>query len=283
MSNVTVDNDTDVMERPRQHRENRKKNIGRKVADNQAHAVAKFIRVPPRKARLVLDAVRGKYANDALAFLRFIPNRAAQYISKVLTSAVANAANNHGLNPENLRLVEARVDEGPRMKRVHPRAQGRAYRILKRMSHITVIVEEVDPKPRKPKKTTRRDQPGSRRQATAIAPVTTTDEVVTDTTPVDVAPITSAAAYTAPVVTETEASAPVKNTIATATETTEHAEIPQGPQTANPATTDEIGAPATPEAAEPTTPSTDGAAGTDTTPETANAQDKTDEIGAPTE
>lgn len=254
MSNVTVDNDTDVIERPRQHRENRKKNIGRKVADNQAHAVAKFIRVPPRKARLVMDAVRGKYANDALAFLRFIPNRAAQYISKVLTSAVANAANNHGLNPENLRLVECRVDEGPRMKRVHPRAQGRAYRILKRMSHITVIVEEVDPKPRKPKKTTRRDQPGSRRQATvaAIAPVTAADEVVTDTTPIT-------------------------------TDTIEHAGTPQGPQTANPATTDEIGAPATPEAVEPTTPSTDGEAGTDTTPETANAQDKTDEIGAPTE
>ncbi len=271
MSNVTVDNDTDVMERPRQHRENRKKNIGRKVADNQAHAVAKFIRVPPRKARLVMDAVRGKYANDALAFLRFIPNRAAQYISKVLTSAVANAANNHGLNPENLRLVECRVDEGPRMKRVHPRAQGRAYRILKRMSHITVIVEEVDPKPRKPKKTTRRDQPGSRRQATAtaaIAPAAVTDEAAADTPP-----ITTAA----------ETAAPVENTTATTTETTEHADTPQGPQTANPATTDEIGAPATPEATEPTTPSTNGEAGTDTTPETANAQDKTDEIGAPTE
>ena len=277
MSNATID--TDVMERPRQHRENRKKNIGRKVADNQAQAVAKFIRVPPRKARLVMDAVRGKYASDALAFLRFIPNRAAQYISKVLTSAVANAANNHGLNPENLRLVECRVDEGPRMKRVHPRAQGRAYRILKRMSHITVIVEEVEPKPRKPKKTTRRDQPASRRQASAPASApAAVSEAETDTTPV-----TAAAETTTPV----EATAPVETmpieTTTPPSGAAENAEIPQGPQTANPATTDEIGAPTTPEATEPTTPSTDGETAGDTTPHAANAQDKTDEIGAPTE
>ena len=99
-------NDTAV-ERTREHRENRKKNRGRKVEDNQAQAVAKFIRVPPRKARLVMDSVRGKYALDALAFLRYIPNRAAGYISKVLTSAVANAANNHGLDQSRLKLVEA--------------------------------------------------------------------------------------------------------------------------------------------------------------------------------
>src|SRR5215468_9021330 len=110
-------NDTlETMERPKEHRENRKKNLGRKVEDNQARAVAKFIRVPPRKARLVMDEVRGRYAVDALAFLRFIPNRAAGYISKVLASAVANAANNHNLDPERLKLVEARVDEGPRLK-----------------------------------------------------------------------------------------------------------------------------------------------------------------------
>ena len=146
------DNVVATLERPKGHREDRKKNMGRKVAPNQAMAVAKFVRVPPRKARLVMDEIRGKYAMDALAFLKFIPNRAAGYISKALYSAVSNAANNHNLNPNNLKLVEARVDEGPRLKRVHPRAQGRAYRILKRMSHITVIVEEVAPKPRKPRK-----------------------------------------------------------------------------------------------------------------------------------
>jgi large subunit ribosomal protein L22 len=270
MSNQTIASDADVLERPRQHRENRKKNIGRKVADNQAQAVAKFIRVPPRKARLVMDAVRGKYAQEALAFLRFIPNRAAQYISKVLTSAVANAANNHGLNPENLKLVECRVDEGPRMKRVQPRAQGRAYRILKRMSHITVIVEEVEPRPRKPKKSTRRDQPSRRSQ---VAPV------VSVTPP--------------PVVEDVETTTPVAEEVAAEPETTtapvETAEQPptaavtEAPQTANPATTDEIGAPLTSEATAPLTPSTDGEAGAETAPETANANDKTDEIGAPTE
>src|SRR5436305_14945219 len=99
-----------AVERPKEHRENRKKNLGRKVEGNQARAIAKFIRVPPRKARLVMDEVRGLYAYDALAFLRFVPNRAATYISKVLASAIANAENNHQLNPANLKLVEARVD-----------------------------------------------------------------------------------------------------------------------------------------------------------------------------
>lgn len=165
MANETV---AEAPDRPREHRENRKKNLGRKVAPNQAMAVAKFIRVPPRKARLVIDEVRGMYATDALAFLRFIPNRAAGYISKVLTSAVANAANNHNLNPDNLKLVEARVDEGPRIKRVRARAQGRAYRILKRMSHLTVVVQEVGPKPRKPRATAK-PQTGSRAQAARAA------------------------------------------------------------------------------------------------------------------
>lgn len=161
---MSTDTFDEIVERPRSHRENRKKNLGRKVEDNQAQAIAKFIRVQPRKARLVIDEIRGRYAIDALAFLRFIPNRAAGYISKVLASAVANAANNHGLNPQNLRVFEARVDEGPRMKRVQPRAQGRAYRILKRTSHISIIVQEFEPKPLKPRKAT-----GSRAQAARAA------------------------------------------------------------------------------------------------------------------
>lgn len=127
--------------------------------DNQAGATAKFLRVPPRKARLVIDAVRGKYVADALAILKFVPNNAARAIEKVITSAVANAENSRPvpegaakalapLIPENLKLVRAQVDEGPRIKRVQPRAQGRAYRILKRMCHISVIVEECAPKPK---------------------------------------------------------------------------------------------------------------------------------------
>jgi len=165
-----ADTVTNAPERPREHRENRKKNLGRKVAPNQARAVAKFIRVPPRKARLVMDEIRGKYALEALAFLRFIPNRAAGYISKVLASAVANAANNHNLDPENLKLVEARVDEGPRIKRIQPRAQGRAFRILKRMSHLVVVVEEVAPRPRKPRKATAGRRAQAAREARQQAP-----------------------------------------------------------------------------------------------------------------
>src|SRR5579859_4867695 len=189
MANETI---VEVPQRPKEHRENRKKNRGRKVGDNQAQAIAKFVRVPPRKARLVMDEVRGRYALEALAFLRFIPNRAAGYISKALESAVANAANNHGLNPERLKLVEARVDEGPRMKRVQPRAQGRAYRILKRMSHITVIVQEVEPRPRKPRKAATRSRAQAAREAkqpqvvapaAAPAPVTAPAAVEETTAP----------------------------------------------------------------------------------------------------
>lgn len=243
---MSDDTNIGVLERPRQHRENRKKNIGRKVADNQAQAVAKFLRVPPRKARLVLDAVRGKYASEALAFLRFIPNRAAQYISKVLTSAVANAANNHGLNPENLKLIEARVDEGPRMKRVQPRAQGRAYRILKRMCHITVIVEEVEPRPRKPRKlATRRDQ-ASRR--TAIAPAPSTAPILAAEEPEVIIPVTEQ---------------PMEPIVVTA-------EV-EGVETTS---ENNVSAPST----------TEGEAnGAETAPQVADTQDKTDEIGAPIE
>jgi len=196
-----------VVERPRYHREDRKKDRGRKVEDNQAQAIAKFIRVQPRKARLVIDAVRGKYAEEALSFLRFIPNRAAGYISKVLTSAMANAQNNHGLEIANLKLIEARVDEGPRMKRVQPRAQGRAYRILKRTSHITIIVQEVEPRPRKPKKPT-----ASRAQAARAAkqPVAAkpTPAPVEETKPVAAA----AAEATKPVVPTPAVEEPVRAT-----------------------------------------------------------------------
>ena len=219
---MAQDTVVETLERPREHRENRKKNRGRKVEANQAQAIAKFIRVPPRKARLVMDAVRGRYAQDALAFLRFIPNRAAGYISKVLASAVANAANNHNLDPNRLKLVEARVDEGPRMKRVQPRAQGRAYRILKRMSHITVIVEESEPKPRKPKKAAVTRTPAVRAvKQTPSAPVAEETKPVTTveaTTPV--VPVAETIPETTSVVTETSA----EETAATTTEATENAE-----------------------------------------------------------
>jgi len=153
-----------------------------RFAPNQCGATAKFIRVPPRKARLVLDAVRGKYATDALAVLKFVPNRAARAIEKVILSAVANAENGRPLDPdtgrpqpalvtEHLKVVRVQADDGPRIKRVKPRAQGRAYRILKRMCHITVVLEEVPPLPRPVRRKTagRPQQPAAARPA-QVAP-----------------------------------------------------------------------------------------------------------------
>ena len=108
----------------------------------EAKAVARFVRVTPRKARFVIDAVRGKNVHDALAILKFTPNAAARVVEKLLNSAVANAENNFHMNADVLRISQAYVDHGPTMKRIQPRAMGRAYAILKRSSHITIAVEE---------------------------------------------------------------------------------------------------------------------------------------------
>ena len=110
----------------------------------EAIATAKFVRMAPRKVRFVLDTVRGKYAREALAQLQFTPNHAAVEIAKVVKSACANAESNFGLNADALKIVRCFVDGGPTLKRVQPRAQGRAYRILKRTSHITVVVEDIE-------------------------------------------------------------------------------------------------------------------------------------------
>lgn len=108
----------------------------------EAKAVGRYLRVPPRKARYVLDTVRGKSVDEALATLKFIPNSAARFIEEVLESAVANAVHNYSMDRETLRLSRAYVNQGPSLKRIRPRAMGRAYQILKRMSHITMVVAE---------------------------------------------------------------------------------------------------------------------------------------------
>ena len=108
-----------------------------------ARATARFVRVTPMKARRVVDPVRYLPADEALALLRFAPQSASEPVAKVVASAVANAEHNLRLNPENLVVSAAYVDEGPTLKRIRPRAQGRAYRINKRTSHITVEVSEV--------------------------------------------------------------------------------------------------------------------------------------------
>ena len=106
-----------------------------------AKATAKFVRVTPMKARRVLDLVRGKNVDEALDILRFAPQSASEPVYKVLASAVANAENNLDLDRRSLVVATAFADEGPTLKRFQPRAQGRAFRIRKRTSHITVIVE----------------------------------------------------------------------------------------------------------------------------------------------
>ncbi len=106
-----------------------------------AQATARHVHVAPRKARRVVDMIRGLPAEHALATLRLGAQAATEPVAKTLASAIANAEHNNSLDPRTLFVAAAYVDEGPTMKRFRPRAQGRAYRIRKRTSHITVVVE----------------------------------------------------------------------------------------------------------------------------------------------
>lgn len=106
-----------------------------------ATAKARFVRVSATKARRVIDLVRGKSVEEALDILRWAPQAASEPVAKVIASAAANAQNNDGLDPTTLVVATIHADEGPTAKRIRPRAQGRAFRIRKRTSHITVIVE----------------------------------------------------------------------------------------------------------------------------------------------
>ncbi|OBK90355.1 50S ribosomal protein L22 [Mycolicibacter sinensis] len=106
-----------------------------------AVAKARFVRVSASKARRVIDLVRGKSVTEALDILRWAPQQASLPVAKVIASAAANAENNNGLDPSTLVVATVYADEGPTAKRIKPRAQGRAYRIRRRTSHITVVVE----------------------------------------------------------------------------------------------------------------------------------------------
>jgi len=105
-------------------------------------AQARFVRVTPRKARRVVDLIRGLPADEAQAVLRFAPQSASEPVGKVLDSAIANAEHNDKLDRENLTIEGAWVDEGPTLKRIRPRGFGRAFRVTKRTSHITVVVAD---------------------------------------------------------------------------------------------------------------------------------------------
>lgn len=108
----------------------------------QAKAVAKQVRIAPRKVRLVIDLIRGKDVGEAIAILRHTPKAASPVVEKLLNSAIANAEHNYEMEPNRLFISEAHVDEGITLKRFRPRAMGRASRINKRASHITVVVSE---------------------------------------------------------------------------------------------------------------------------------------------
>lgn len=110
----------------------------------EAKAVAKNLRVSPRKAKLVIDQVRGKAIGEALSILALTPNKAARMTDKVVRSALANAENNHGMNPENLYVDQIYADQGPTMKRWKAGPQGRAFPIKKRTTHITVVLKEQE-------------------------------------------------------------------------------------------------------------------------------------------
>ncbi|KEQ22377.1 50S ribosomal protein L22 [Paenibacillus tyrfis] len=108
----------------------------------QAKAIVRYVRIAPRKAQLVVDLIRGKQVGEAIAILRHTPKAASPIVEKLLNSAIANAEHNYSMDPNSLVVSQAFVDQGPTLKRFRPRAMGRASRINKRTSHITLVVSE---------------------------------------------------------------------------------------------------------------------------------------------
>lgn len=113
----------------------------------EASACHKYVRISPTKARRVMDEVRGRYVDEALAILQFMPNKAARLVGKLIRSAAANAFEGFGADPGELKISLITADGGPTQKRIQPRAMGRAYRILKRTAHLTVAVTAASPRP----------------------------------------------------------------------------------------------------------------------------------------
>lgn len=112
--------------------------------ENIAVAKLSHVRISPRKVKIVIDLIRNKPVGTALAILRNTPKAASSIVEKLLLSAIANAENNHNMDVESLYVAEIYANQGPTMKRIRPRAQGRAYRIFKRTSHITIVLKEKD-------------------------------------------------------------------------------------------------------------------------------------------
>ena len=110
----------------------------------EARAYLKYARISPRKVQIVLDLIRNQPADKAMAILKHTPKAASELLEKLLKSAIANAENNHNMDKTKLYVAECFVCPGPIMKRIRPRAQGRAFRVLKRSSHITLVLKEKE-------------------------------------------------------------------------------------------------------------------------------------------
>ncbi|BBZ73554.1 50S ribosomal protein L22 [Mycobacterium paraseoulense] len=161
-----------------------------------AVAKARFVRVSPTKARRVIDLVRGRSVADALDILRWAPQAASEPVAKAIASAAANAQNNNGLDPATLVVATVYADEGPTAKRIRPRAQGRAFRIRKRTSHITVVVESRPAKDERSAKSTRARR-AEASKAAAKAPAKKAGSKAPAKAPAKKAPAKKASAKTA--------------------------------------------------------------------------------------
>jgi large subunit ribosomal protein L22 len=179
-----------------------------------ATAIARFVRVSPRKARRVIDLVRGRSVADALEILRWAPQAASEPVAKVIASAAANAQNNDGLDPATLVVATVYADEGPTAKRIRPRAQGRAFRIRRRTSHITVVVESRPAKDQRSAKSTR----ARRAEASKAAAKAPAKKAPANKSPAKKAPAKSAATSEA---TKAANKAPAKEAPAKTSETSE--------------------------------------------------------------
>lgn len=111
---------------------------------NEARAKLSYARISSRKVKIVIDLIRNKSVSEALAILKFTPKAGAEIVEKLLNSAIANAQNNHNMDVDKLYVAEIYANQGPTLKRIMPRAQGRAFRIRKRTSHITVVLKEKE-------------------------------------------------------------------------------------------------------------------------------------------
>ena len=112
-------------------------------ADKRPHAIARYVRISSRKVKIVIDLIRGKKVDDALAILMYTPKSAAPVVEKLLNSAIANAENNLAMNRDSLYVAEVYANQGPTLKRYWARSHGRADQILKRTSHITIVLDQA--------------------------------------------------------------------------------------------------------------------------------------------